>query len=370
MTSDQPPSYIDSTIFTPNVQSHDIIYDVGLYNNHIIAHMKPEYVRQYREQSRKVLSYEGNVKKQEDQTTEEYTEFLIIIRQRINDAKYKIYNMTLDNCTIQIIIESYFKLNILLNCFVPTEDTSVQSVQQPIQQDLIFLAYLPPLHISLTKLCIDNIRLVLIQKGTSHNHLPLNNFNQLEKASYVTNAFAINYLNKSMYDSYGIVKNTITIDDNSKTRINYAYIRDAQLTGMHRKGSNCLQMISPTEIGLSYFNDSTFSFISHLVNLTDLVIYDENVAYINLSKNRKLKTLTVCAPKLTDLNTVKYLPNLEFIDVCETAIIDNSIFTTLPKLKKIVLPYISKCSQELACIDGLAKNGVQILSYNNLTGWF
>ena len=361
MDSSQPPSYTEST---SSVRDDILMYDVRIYDSHIVIHMKPDHAQKLRAQSVKVLSYEGNIKKQDDQTSDEYTEILTLARQRINDMKYKLCNISLDTCTIQIIIESYFKITVVLNCFVP-ETTSDQQHLQPVQlqQDLIFLAYIPPLHISLTKLCIDNVRSESILRDdftlNSNGHLfhkSLHHFDELLKFRRTDGLHGLPNHSTIYCLDMSLVEHCFTPTWNGYTKKG----KTMTFCALHqRKIVNFSKLISPTEIGVSYFHDSTFSFISQLINLTDLVIYDSEVISINLSNNRKLKNITLCAPKLNDLSTIKGLPDVEFIDVCETAIIDSSIFVTLPRLQKIVTSHMSKN------IDGLAQRGIQILSYDD-----
>ena len=261
-----------------------------------------------------------------------------------------------------------------------TESNSVQDdnhVAMP-YQDLIFLAYLPPLHISLTKLCIDNIRSEPFLKGTistgnaDHHtawYVPLRCFDELQKhkktKTHLTgsdNGLTIHMLDISsphLECERHTNGHLLYVSKNGKS-IRYEHINP----NIRHGKVNYLKMLSPTEIGLSYFNDSTFSFISQLINLTDLVIYDSDIVSINLSNNKRLKNITLCTPKLVDLASITGLPNIEFIDVYETAVIDNDIFVTLPSLYKIITSHMASSSLPLL------KKDIQVLLYDDPIGWF
>ena len=150
MENHLPPAYSDI-----NISPCTYMYVAVMENNQIHVYMKKDYIEMFSEI--KIMSYVGEVKKEQDMVDIEYTEYISRVQLRINTQEYKILSINLDVCEIQIFLETYFKIKVILGSFVPTEIRQHQLNSDHTVDDLIPLAYLQPLHKSLKRLSINNI---------------------------------------------------------------------------------------------------------------------------------------------------------------------------------------------------------------------
>ena len=363
--SDQPPSYLSSSDgdqILPNM------YTATMTNNQILVLMKEDYIEMFRDTTTKIISYTGDIKKEQNMNNDEYSEYIARIQLRIDEQEYKLLSVDLDTCEIQIFVETYFKLKVSLESFIPTT-LSNHAEHASSSSDLLLLAYVAPIHKSLKHLIISNImpsqftsnlkwsecnktciytqQVQLINPPHTSTTLPrISTMNQYIKHEPLKPQNGDYYCNR---DSI-VVNNTVL-----------SYTTNPYATTIIRR-INTLNQIDHESAILIYFNDSKFSFISQLVELEELILYDVDLNVLNLSRNKKLKRVTIVAPDLKELNTLRNHPNLEFIDIYETSITDYSFLSACHKLKKLVPSHMAQASKSFP-------SGVKILSYDNPKYW-
>ena len=173
---------------------------------------------------------------------------------------------------------------------------------------------------------------------------------------------------KSSNGAYKIIKHNIFLVNYAGTNANHCIIDNIavrcykNICASNIRRCNYLHQIDHESIGLIYYTDSKFSFISQLTDLEELIIYDKDIIVLNLFKNKKLKKLTIVAPDLKELNTLRNHQNIEFIDIYETSITDYSFLSSCHKLKKLVPSHITQVSSSFPI-------GVRILTYNKPDYW-